>query len=1543
MKKIFVLFAFFTALNFSSNAVKAQNFPSDREKFIKQFEKVLSGFIVKEQKDFIKDEFEPMLIETKDFSDSYFKKMVETCNLMETKKLKYYPAIYNYVFSVYSFVKNKQPNASFNAWHSSVDKLLDARNVNKFEDFIELSATFFSKNILSTNASCTWLFRGGSYSFEFTDKPFIQLEGGKLVCLIENSDKKEKKIPFVDSIVVYDAIGTYDPILKKWQGRGGVVSWEKVGLPKGETSAELMSYDLSLKSSNLGCDTVILTTPFFDKPIKGKLTDRAFRINREEDKIYPQFLSFEKRLKIDQIKPNVDYEGGFSLQGKDFVGIGNAQVPALLKISRNDKLFTRIQAQLVIVNAKRISCPLSKVSMYIGLKDSIFHPGLDFSYDLEKSLVELVRGTSGISQSPFSNSLHQLDMYVSRLAWTYDAPEIFLSYNFGSSQDQRFAKLESKNYFDSRLYDQLQGLESVNPLILIGNYCFKYDEYVVNEGKIATALGKTVEQSKSLMLDLAALGFLNYDTESKMVTVTQKLINFVKSKAGKMDYDNLLFMSDMRPKKLTGYSDEQIQKEEYLQEVSKKYEKVNKERNALKNFGSLNLGTLEINLDAVDNITISETQNTAVFPDDYKVTIKENRDFNFSGWIVAGKMELNSIEANYVYNSNKINLFKTDKSLFRVKPMSEQDGKQMITMVNEIQSITGELFVDAPNNRSGNNKKVTDFPKITVSKPTQVYYNHKSIFKGAYDSTRFYFTMDPFEMDSLDNFKESFQRFKGELTSAGIFPKMREDLKIMPDYSFGFSTKAATGGYDFYNTKAKYDNKIILSGKGLQGAGTINFIQSTTVSKAYTFLPDSTIGYGTFENKPVEEGVQYPDIISPDAFVTFIPKGNMLKAASTPSQELNMYNKEARLKGTAIITPQGCTGFGVVTFPDANLGAKLLKFTRWDIDSDTANFNLKNKYLEPGDDPLTLKTENLNAHVSFKTRKGQFRSNSGQSRVEFPNNQYMCKMDFFTWLMDDEAIELSTSADKDLNLKTDLDLVGANFFSLHPEQDSLRFRSREAKYSQKEKTIYCKKVEYMEIADARIYPDSGLVTIRKKARMDPLENTVLIANSITKYHKFVNCKVEVKARRVFEAEGDYPYYDADSTRSIIKMKSIKVDSSFQTVALGKIGPKDNFQLSKQFEYYGDVKINSTIPLISFSGATRIIHTCDKFTRSWMAFTSAIDPKNIQIPVSSEMKSLDSLSLTAGIVWRDSKKTDEITLYPTFLSEIREKGDQVVFTSNGFLQYSAFTNEFQIASKEKLINRGEKGNYLALQAGNCSLNGDGVIKLGMDYGPTSVDAVGTVNYYQESGQTNMNLTVKYNLPLEEKSFEKIAEKLNSNVDSKPMDFGSTTFEKALVEWTDRKTADKVKSDYTVDGVYRKIPDQMKASVVITGLKVSSFSNPKMEERGLYTDVESAVVVSVFDKAVMKYFPVKAFFQQIYSGAGGDKYGLLITNPAGSEYFLNYSMGKKDGELFIYSGDVELETAVNELKPDKRKAKDFSYEMTTNRIYLSKFLKLFSTPE
>ena len=123
-----------------------ETYTNNREKFVKEFQKSLTEFGKGEYHDFAKKDLPAMLLESNELADDYFSRMVQTCNLMDTKKLKPYPDIYQYVFSVYSLVKGKQSSASFTAWHSSVDKLLDNRNIKKFEDFIE---GFVGKTLLN--------------------------------------------------------------------------------------------------------------------------------------------------------------------------------------------------------------------------------------------------------------------------------------------------------------------------------------------------------------------------------------------------------------------------------------------------------------------------------------------------------------------------------------------------------------------------------------------------------------------------------------------------------------------------------------------------------------------------------------------------------------------------------------------------------------------------------------------------------------------------------------------------------------------------------------------------------------------------------------------------------------------------------------------------------------------------------------------------------------------------------------------------------------------------------------------------------------------------------------------------------------------------------------------------------------------------------------------------------------------------------------------------------------------------------------------------
>ena len=1519
----------------------AQSYPEDREKFSKYVKTIFKESGNYDADFFAKEILTPALLESQMISDAQFKQMVAFCNVMESKKLKDFPNIYQYLYGVFFLIKDKQPNTVITDYHQAIQTLIDRKNNRKLDDFLSLTSSFFAKREFSDKKDFHWYYRNGTYSFQNEkDKPMILLKGGDLFGAVDNMSKKSKKEnPYSDSVVVTHTEGAIDILGRKFYGKGGQINWEKAKLDKNTTYATVNDYSFSLGSNEVKFDSVLLVNTYFPKPVLGRIVDKAVNDALSDEIIYPQFFSQEKTLRIENIKPDVDYLGPFVLKGNKLIGQGSANDLVQIIVKRNGLRFVKIRSEYISISDEKILSNGAHGSMFFNTGDSISHPSINFTYDLKKSEVTLSRPKIGAGQAPFTDSYHQLDIYVSQITWNTQEKDIFFDFEYGTSQEQKIARFESKNYYDEGVFQKFQGLSNVNVLSKVYAFCYKYDEFVMNEGRFATALSMTVEQAKTIMLELAMYGFITYDQEAKMVTVNQKLENFVLGKEGKKDYDNIAFIADMRPKELKGYSEEQIRKDPYLQAIQQQYFENNEYRRNLKYFGKMDLGSLVLDLNAIDMVTLSEKQNVVLFPDRSEVSVKENRNFEFNGWINAGKMEINTLSANYNYRENKINLFKTDKSLFRLSPLQKEDGTKAIPMVTRISSIKGELYVDDVKNRSGLNKAITDYPKIVVNKPSMIFYNDEQIFRGAYDSTRFYYTIEPFAMDSLDNFDQKQLKLKGELTSAGIFPAFKEDLVIMPDYSFGFSKQAPAEGYTFYGTSAKYKNKIILSGNGLQGAGTINFVHSTSISKGLNFLPDSAIGYAQFDNKPIETGVQFPDVTSKRAYITYLPKTKMLKVASTPDEDLSFFDKQAKMKGTAIVTPAGMRGFGLLSFKTATTVSQDYNFNRWEINADTAGFNLKNVYATKGEDPLAFQATNVKAKISFKDRIGEFKSNKGKSQIYFPVNQYLCKMQSFDWNMDEEQIQLNDKNEKDVTINTDIELEGPNLFSTNPSQDSLRFRSPKAKYDLKQKSIFCEQVEFIEVADARIYPDSMKTVIRKAAQLDSLKNAKIVTNFVTKYHTFIKSDVVINGKKSFSGSGKYFYRDYDSVATLLTVDRIYVDSSLQTVSKGTITQDMQFKLSKEFDFYGNYYITASKPFMTFDGATKVNHNCTKFDRNWMAFKTEIDPKNIQIPVSDKMKDMAGNSISAGILWRDAPSLDSLKLYPTFLSSVISEKDPVVLTSSGYLQYNHRFKEFQIGSKEKLLNKTERGSFLALSVENCAMSGEGIINLGLDTKEVKIETVGTMNYSQENDQTLFNLTAKISMKVDKGSFEKIATGIKETEGLKMVDFTTTTLEQAMVEWVDRASADKIKSDYTIQGVMKKVPRSMDETFVLTGLKLASFNKRNFEEKGLISNTNQVGLVNIYGEPVMKYIPYKAFFQQIYSGGGSDKFGLLFEIPGGKDYYFDYAVPKKDGELKIITTDEKLIDNLSTMKDDKRKSKDFYYEISTQQVYKSKFKRLF----
>lgn len=1520
----------------------AQTFPNDRAKFPKQLATVISQSATTSDQEFIKNKLTPFLLSESNITTEAFNQMVETCNLMDVKKFRFYPEIYQYVYATYALSVSKISKQNYDNWYKILSAYIEGKTTTKAKEFISFSYDFFDNNTLGKRSNYEWKFIGGAYSIYADKDPRIELVGGKLVCnLGNNSSGGNYKI--YDSIVVKNTNGSFYPMKDEFYGKGGLITWEKVGLDPNAVFAEVATpYKVNTATSRITVDTVWMKTPQFQQKVKGTLSDMAYNINREADKTNPKFRSFEKSLRIKDFEKGIDYIGGFKYEGASFIGSAVGNTPAKLVIYNKQKPFIDVFSDIIIKDAKKVTANDARVVFHLSAKDSIVQSGLSFVYFSDSKTFEFTRGESGASSAPFVNSYHKLNMFVPKIVWVQDSTKLNLTYGKELSGELRFANFESFDYFSKERYNAMQGMASTHPLVLLYNFCYKYDEFNIDEARFATALGRTVDQAIPMLLTMEQEGYILRDSKTKKVIVTDKVKKIIETNKGLADYDNIIFKSDLRLAKMPPqYTAEQISHNVQLQQLDSLIKSKNAKRKGLTSFGEIDLVTLDLNLNAIEKIDLSESKQTLIIPDNDKVSVHANRNFNFSGWVKSGRVEINVLKGNYDYAKNTVNLDKTTNTIIGVQPLRKEDGERTIFLNSFITDAQGVLKVDEVTNRSGLKKTTQNYPMLEISNSAKVYYNHPAIQSGAYDSTRFYFALQPFVMDSLLAFSNQDVRFKGDLISAGIFPKFPEQLRIMPDYSLGFMTASPQGGYPFYETKAKYENKIMLSNSGLQGSGKIEFIKSTSESAQFTFLPDSTIGTAKFTNLPVESGVEFPDVNGQKVNISYNPRKQYINVYSLENPILMF--KDIQYIGQITLKNDGMTGNGLIVMPDANLKSRQLKFTRWHAKSDVADFNLTNKFAEEGEGGLSFVTKNVDSDLDFKEKVGVFKPNKSNSRTEFPLNNFYCIMDKYTWYMSNNDVVLEQDKGKevktDINIDAGLGLATPNFFSTNPKQDSLSLQVPKAVFSLKVKTIHCDKIAYVDIADARIFPKDGKINILKKGVIEELVDAKITANYVTKYHNFEEVKAKILARRNYEAVGKYPYKDADNKTTLIDMSRIYVDSSFQTIAIGTIKPETGFQLSKMFDYYGKVKVISTDPLITFDGATRINHNCTEFAKSWMAFKAPIDPKNIQIPVANDMKTLDGESVTAGLVWRDARNPDSVRIYPAFLSKIQSAGDNRIITATGLLQYNPTSKEFQISTPEKLLNRAEKGNYLSLHTETCSLNGDGKIELGMDYGDVAVVSYGIVNYDNTSKATTMNITAKFIFPKIDKGiFEKMATKIAVNESLKPLDLTTSTLEQTITEIKDKKAADAFKNELIQKGFVKNALNEFEDGIVITGIQLKS--NYDGLNNGLKTSVSSASVVNILNKSVNKQIPFKAFFKQTYSGnVSGDKLQFDMDIPGGKQYFFDYGMEKKNGTLQIYSNDDEFQESVLLLKADKKKYKSFSYDTTENSGIMSSFIRLF----
>ena len=352
------------------------------------------------------------------------------------KKGRANPDFYNFLNTLNLFLVKGHPRESFGQWLNSLIGICNnpKTSILIINRLIGNTSDLLAKNVIYKSPSIIWKPTSKNYVYKFDSILHLVFENTDLVCYSRH-----------DSIKITGTSGEVLPTKLHWNGRKGKITWERAGYSSDSVSASLTNYNIDLTKSSYEADSVSFTyKAYFSSPLFGHFEDNVTLIKKPSLATYPEFDSYKKQFIIRNLYPNVNYEGGFSMQGAKLVGKGSIEKPARLDFYRKDTLRLKAASQFFIFRPERIIGTDAMVSIYLD-RDSIYHGDVQFIYTTKNKEISLVKSENYTAQSPYLDSYHKVDMNFEQLRWRIDEPIILISTNPGSSIGK--ASFESINFF----------------------------------------------------------------------------------------------------------------------------------------------------------------------------------------------------------------------------------------------------------------------------------------------------------------------------------------------------------------------------------------------------------------------------------------------------------------------------------------------------------------------------------------------------------------------------------------------------------------------------------------------------------------------------------------------------------------------------------------------------------------------------------------------------------------------------------------------------------------------------------------------------------------------------------------------------------------------------------------------------------------------------------------------------------------------------------------------------------------------------------------
>lgn len=1383
----------------------------------------------------------------------------EICNFLKSRKARGVPYFTTYMEAANLFKRKNIASDQYLAWEQALADLIMTRKtpLRYILRFLQISRDFLTDFTLFKGRAVTWKVDSTNFSMVYQNDFEINLEKTTIRGYAQR-----------DSVVITNARGVYIPSAVRWIGKSGHVTWERAGYPAEEVWADLANYTIEMTQSTYQADSVLfMNSTYFEQPVRGVLRDKIMKISQPERAIYPQFDSYEQIYRINGIQEGINYLGGLSMAGAVVRGTGSVRNPATLTFYRADTLQLIIRAQAFSFRKDRFSAANCSMTFMLD-KDSIYHPNTAFTYNLSTREVSFYQTDNLLTHAPFYDTYHRINASVKSLTWKMDEPRARLTRLRGTTIGE--ARIWSTNFFNQRHFYSMQGLDELNPLQTVKKFTEWYyrDEFPVNE--LAKWMGMPEHTARRLLVNLALEGFIYYNPETGEAKVKQELYDYLDAFAGKIDYDVMMFQSKTR---------------------------------APVDNAILNLYNKELVINGVPTIFLSDSQNVAIYPQGNRIRMSKNRSFSFNGTIKAGFAVYSGKNFFFNYDSFKIEMHNIDSlRLWAYGDKKDDLGRPIPEQIdNIVEVITGDLFIDEPNNKSGL-KRYSEYPFFRSTEESYVYYQETSVYDSVYTRDKFRFVIHPFTLSNLDELKKEDLHFSGEFISGGIFPGIPQKLIVQEDNSLGFTTDAPPEGFPVYDGKGRFYNTVQMSNQGLVGSGKLDFQTSTFRSDKYIFFPDSMIAVAhDFQTQAQTADVRFPEVSGKDADLRWFPESDKF-IVNRRTEDFQLYGNRTRLQGNLEISTQGMSAEGTQILTDGRIRSNRFSLTDHTFSADTADFTITAE----GDGAARMHAYGVNVFADIDAQSAIFRRLVDTTFLVFPENQYISSLDRLTWDMQRKLLGIRNTRidddpyllDKNPALLGSMWQVPPTFISTNPKTDTLGFASDTALYELATHRLNAYHVDFLEVADALIYPDQGEVHVERTGNLAKLENSRLLANGI---YTLDSVQLNIFGRKDFYGSGTYTYTMVDGTEEPIFFTNVTVDDSLHTHAETEIPDTRKFFLSPAFEYRGKVELFAAKSFLTFDGGTRILHNCNKISRNWLRFTAEIDPAHVLIPVPEQPVSDNNVKIFNG----HFITTDSTHIYPAFLSRRFNYSDIPVTTASGFLDFDPSAGAYRIGSLEKLDDTTAAGNLLVLDRNYCTLTGTGEVKPGVDLGQVKLISTGTVRHGFESDSVYLDLTLGIDFFLHPEALQRMSAKVDSLTNLEAVDIRDPGYNQRLKELIPPEAINKMSQETNLFGPVAELPREIQHTLFLTDVH---FVWNTMTSS--YQSVGKIGVGNINGKPINVY---AEGYIEIQKKRSGDLMDIYLKFDENNWYYFGYTRGV----MQVLSSDRLMLDIFRDLPPNKRK--------------------------